>query len=150
MQSNEQLSAILNDLIDINNDRVKGYEKAVDETTIVDIDLHAIFNSMANDSRKYTADLTHEVIILGGESATGTIHLGKKHREWIDGTKSFTKNDRQTILESCDCEEDTAQKAYTEALSFDIKIDSKIRDILNNHQASLKMAHNLIKKYRDL
>ena len=150
MQSNEQLSAILNDLIDINNDRVKGYEKAVDETSIVDIDLHAIFNSMANDSRRYTADLTHEVIILGGESATGSTHLGNTQREWIDGTKSFTKNDRQTILESCDCEEHNAQKAYTEALSTDMEDDCKIRKILNDQQASLKMAHNLIKKYRDL
>ena len=150
MQSNDQLSAILNDLIEVNNDRVRGYEKAVDETAIVDIDLHAIFNSMANDSRRYTADLTHEVIILGGECATATTHLGKTHREWMDGTKSSIKNDRQTILESCDSEEHNAQKAYTDALSFDIKIDSKIRDILNNQQASLKMAHNLIKKYRDL
>jgi len=150
MQSNEQLSAILNDLIEINNDRVKGYEKAVDETTIVDIDLHAIFNSMANDSRGYTADLTHEVIILGGESATGNTHFGNAQREWIDGTKSFTKNDRQTILESCDSGEDTAQKAYTNALSSDIKIDNKIRKILNDQQSSLKMAHNVIKKYREI
>ena len=148
MQSNEQLSSILKDLIVANNNRVKGYEKAVDETTTVDIDLHAIFNSMANDSRWYVADLTHEVIVLGGESAT-TTNPEKILREWMDGTKPFTKSDRQTILSSCDSGEDTTQTAYTDALSSDIAVDSKIRKILNDQQETLKMAHNLIKKYRE-
>lgn len=148
MQSNEQLSSILKDLIVVNNNRVKGYEKAVDETTTVDIDLHAIFNSMANDSRGYAADLIQEVIILGGESAT-TTNPQKILRYWMDGTKPFTKSDRQTILSSCDSGEDNTQTAYTDALSSDIAVDSKIRKILNDQQETLKMAHNLIKKYRE-
>ncbi len=73
MQSPEQLSSILQDLISVINNRVKGYEKAVDETTTVDIDLHRIFNSMANDSRGYAAVLIQEVIVLGGEFATTPI-----------------------------------------------------------------------------
>ena len=148
MQSPEQLSSILKDLIAVNNNRVKGYEKAVDETTTVDIDLHRIFNSMANDSRGYAADLIQEVIVLGGESATTT---NPQHilRDWMDGTKPFTKNDRQTILSSCDSGEDATQIAYTDALSSDIAIDSNIRKILTYQQENLKMAHNLIKKYRE-
>lgn len=148
MQSNEQLSSILKDLIVVNNNRVKGYEKAVDETTTVDTDLHAIFNSMANDSRGYAADLIQEVIVLGGESAT-TTNPQKILRDWMDDTKPFTKSDRQTILSSCDSGEDTTQTAYTDALSSDIAVDSKIRKILNDQQETLKMAHNLIKKYRE-
>ena len=146
MKSKEQLSSILKDLIVANNNRVKGYEKAVDETTTVDMDLHAIFNSMANDSRRYVSDLTHEVIFLGGESAT-TTHPEKILREWMSGTKPFTKSDRQTILSSCDCGEEATQNAYTEALSSYVVIDNKIRKMLNDQQASLKMAHSLIKKY---
>ena len=146
MQSKEQISSILKDMIVANNNRVKGYEKAVDETTTVDIDLHAIFNSMANDSRRYVSDLIHEVIILGGESAK-TNHPEKILSEWLGGTKPFTKSDRQTILTSCDYGEEATQKAYTEALSSIVGIDSKIRKMLNDQQASLKIAHSLIKKY---
>lgn len=148
MQSKEQLSSILKDLIVANNNRVKGYEKAVDETTTFDIDLHSIFNSMANESRSYAADLTHEVNILGGESAT-TTNPQKILREWMDGTKPFTKSDRQTILTSCDCGEEATQKAYAAALSSDISISSEVRKMLNDQQASLKMAYNVIKKYRE-
>ena len=148
MQSTEQLSSILKELIVANNNRVKSYEKAVDETTTVDIDLHSIFNSMANDSRSYAADLTHEVINLGGESAT-TTYPQKILREWMDGSKPFTKSDRQTILTSCDCEEEDTQKAYAAALSSDIAIDSEVRKMLNHQQASLRMAYNVIKKYRE-
>ena len=148
MQSKEQLSSILKDLIVANNNRVKGYEKAVDETTTFDIDLHSIFNSMANESRSYAADLTHEVNILGGESAT-TTNPQKILREWMDGTKPFTKSDRQTILTSCDCGEEATQKAYAAALSSDIAISSEVRKMLNDQQASLKMAYNVIKKYRE-
>ena len=148
MQSKEQLSSILKDLIVANNNRVKGYEKAVDETTTFDIDLHSIFNSMANESRSYAADLTHEVNILGGESAT-TTNPQKILREWMDGTKPFTKSDRQTILTSCDCGEEATQKAYAAALSSDIAISSEVRKMLNEQQASLKMAYNVIKKYRE-
>lgn len=148
MQSKEQLSSILKDLIVANNNRVKGYEKAVDETTTFDIDLHSIFNSMANDSRSYAADLTHEVNILGGESAT-TTNPQKILREWMDGTKPFTKSDRQTILTSCDCGEEATQKAYAAALSSDIAISNEVRKMLNEQQASLKMAYNVIKKYRE-
>ena len=148
MQSKEQLSSILKDLIVANNNRVKGYEKAVDETTTIDIDLHSIFNSMANDSRSYAADLTHEVIILGVESAT-TTNPKKILREWMDGTQPFTKSDRQTILTCCDCGEEATQKAYAAALSSDIAISSEVRKMLNDQQASLKMAYNVIKKYRE-
>ena len=67
MSTNEKLTEVLNDLIQINNDRVTGYEKASDEAKSIDVDLQATFNKMANESRKYVAELTNEVQRLGGE-----------------------------------------------------------------------------------
>ena len=149
MQTNEKLTEVLNDLIEINNDRVVGYEKAIAETQAVDIDLRAVFSSMANDSRKYVTELTQEVNKLGGESATGTTNLGKVYRVWMDLKKAFATNDRQAILKSCEFGEDAAQKAYTEALASDAEISAAVRKIITDQQSSLMTAHNLIKKYRD-
>jgi len=53
MKTNEKNIDVLNDLIQINNDRVAGYEKAANETEFVDADLRSIFNSMASESRTY-------------------------------------------------------------------------------------------------
>jgi hypothetical protein len=75
--TNEKLTEVLNDLIQINNDRITGYEKASKETEKVDVDLRAIFSKMADESRKYKSELTEEVSRLGGEPATGTTNLGK-------------------------------------------------------------------------
>lgn len=151
METNEKLVEVLNDLIEINNDRVTGYEKAVEETKDLDVDLQAIFHSMANDSRKYAAELTQEVNKLGGEAdASETTNRGKIYRIWMDVKATFTGHSRQSVLEACEYGEDAAQNAYTEALSSDAEMGTDVRQLIIDQQATLKIAHNLIKKYRDL
>jgi uncharacterized protein (TIGR02284 family) len=149
METNEKLVEVLNDLIEINNDRVNGYEKAAEETKQLDVDLQAIFHSMANDSRRYAAELSTEVVRLGGEPATGSTNKGKIYRVWMDVKATFSGFDRQSILESCEFGEDNAQRAYNEALASDAEIDAETRQLITEQQASLKTAHNLIKGYRD-
>jgi uncharacterized protein (TIGR02284 family) len=146
---NDKLVEVLNDLIEINNDRVNGYEKAAEETKDKDVDLQGIFNKMADDSRKYAAELTQEVNRLGGEADAGTTNSGKLYRVWMDVKAIFTGKDRQAILENCEFGEDAAQKAYKAALASDAEISSETRQLITDQQASLKTAHDLIKKYRD-
>ena len=150
METNEKLIEVLNDLIEINNDRVTGYQRAVEETKDLDVDLQAVFNGMANDSRKYAAELTQEVNKLGGKPTTDTTNSGKIYRVWMDVKATFTGHNRQAVLENCEFGEDAAQKAYTEALASDAEMNSTVRQLITDQQASLRVAHNLIKKYRDL
>ncbi len=147
--TNDKLVNVLNDLIQINNDRVNGYEKAAEEAKDKDLDLVAIFNKMANDSRSYVAELSAEVTRLGGNPDTGTTNSGKVYRVWMDVKTLFTGKDRQAILDNCEFGEDAAQKAYREALASDAEISADTRQLITNQQAELKTAHDLIKKYRD-
>lgn len=149
MATNENLTEVLNDLIEINNDRIRGYEKASEESENVDIDLKAIFNKMADESRKYKAELSQEVSRLGGTPATDSTNRGKIYRVWMDVKATFTGNDRQAILESCEFGEDAAQKAYRDALASDAEIDAETRQLITSQQSSLKTSHDLIKQYRD-
>lgn len=149
MSTNDKLTEVLNDLIRINNDRVKGYENAAEETKSTDVDLHATFNKMANESRKYAAELTNEVERLGGEPATGTTSGGKIHRTWMDVKATFSGKDRQSMLESCEFGEDASQKAYRDALASDAEISADTRKLITDQQSSLKTSHDIIKKYRD-
>lgn len=150
MQTNEKTVEVLNDLIEINNDRVTGYEKAIEETKDLDVDLRAIFQSMANDSRKYAAELTQEVSKFGGEATTDTTTSGKIYRAWMDVKATFTGHERQSVLESCEFGEDAAQKAYNAALASDAEMTTEVRQLITSQQATLRVAHDLIKKYRDL
>ncbi len=149
MTTNNKLVGVLNDLIEINNDRVNGYERASDESKDRDVDLQAIFNKMADDSRGYAAELSQEVTRLGGTPDTGTTNSGKLYRVWMDVKTLFTGKDRQAILENCEFGEDAAQKAYREALASDAEISADTRKLITEQQAALKTAHDLIKKYRD-
>ncbi|MDB5278472.1 MAG: hypothetical protein JWR61_3427 [Ferruginibacter sp.] len=150
MQTDEKIVEVLNDLIEINNDRVRGYERALEETKDLDVDLKSIFHSLANDSRKYAAELTQEVNKFGGEATTDTTTSGKLYRAWMDVKATFTGHDRQSVLESCEFGEDAAQKAYNGALASDAEMSTETRQLITNQQSTLRTAHNLIKKYRDL
>ena len=149
MATDEKLISELNNLIEINNDRIEGYEKAAEEIKIQDAELYGMFHSMANDSKTFVRELTQEVIKLGGEFSTDTTSKGKVYRAWMDVKKSFSGNDRKVMLEACEFGEDAAQKTYNAALSSDIFISPQLKTIIAEQQATLKTAHDLIKKYRD-
>jgi len=150
MQINENLVEVLNDLIRINNDRIEGYKRAAKEADDSDVDLKAIFHRMADESRQYVAELTREVVKLGGEPAQGTTASGKIYRAWMDIKATFTGHDRETVLANCEFGEDAAQKAYQEALTSDEVLSIDIRQLIANQKSALQISHDTIKKYRDM
>lgn len=150
MATNDNLVEVLNDLIRINNDRIVGYDRAASEARDIDVDLRAIFTRMGEESKQYAAELTQEVVKLGGEPATGTTASGKIYRVWMDVKATFTGHDRQAVLENCEFGEDAAQKAYDLALKSDAEMSADIRQLITNQKASLRTSHDVIKKYRDM
>ncbi len=150
METNEKLVEVLNDLVQINNDRVTGYEKAITNVDAGDVDLKTIFRKMADQSIGYKNELSAEVLSLGGEVATGTTGLGKIYRAWMDVKSAFTGNDRQAALDECEAGEDAALRAYREALASDAEISAAVRQVITSQQAELKTSHDAIKKLRDL
>ena len=50
---------VLNGLLQINNDRVEGYQKAAEETP--ELDLKTVFKSMADESKKNASELIREI-----------------------------------------------------------------------------------------
>lgn len=150
MEKQEELVSVLNDLIQINNDRVEGYEKAANESKDSDMDLKATFTEMADQSRKYGAELTQEVGRLGGDASTDTTLSGKVYRIWMDLKAAISGKDRESILGSCEYGEDVAQRAYDAALESDAYMSTEIRQLISNQKSNLKKSHDLIKKYRDM
>jgi uncharacterized protein (TIGR02284 family) len=150
MISNQKLAGVLNDLIQINNDRITGYEKAAKETESKDADLQSVFSKMADESRLYKEELSAEVVRLGEEPSTDTTNLGTIYRMWMDVKATFTGHDRKSILGSCEFGEDAAQKAYKSALETLESEDSEIYHLVNRQKTQLKVSHDQIKQYRDI
>ena len=149
MKLNEKTAEILNDLIEINNDRIEGYERASRETESDDADLRALFNNMASESRRYVNELTSLVSQTGEEPAKGTTVRGKIYRAWMDVKATFSGHDRKAILASCEFGEDAAQRAYDPALSSDAEIPANIRQVIMDQKTNLDNSHDKIRAMRD-
>jgi uncharacterized protein (TIGR02284 family) len=147
---NEKVIGILNDLIQINHDRVEGYKKAIDELKDEDADLKTLFSRYVNESREYAQELTTEVSRLGGNPADGTTNSGKVYRVWMDLKAAIAGKDRQTILNNCEFGEDAAQKAYDTALNADVNFEPSIREVIVRQKATLKSGHDEVKRLRDM
>lgn len=144
--------SILNDLVLINNDRIAGYEKALEELKSDDhaenLDLSSLFQSMIDQSRQFRNELGTEVQVLGAEMEEGTMASGKLYRAWMDVKALFSGNDRHTILSSCEGGEDAAQKAYESALEEE-DLPAFLRDMISEQKVLLREAHDEIKSLRD-
>ncbi len=139
----------LNDLIQINNDRIAGYEKAIDELgDNLDSDLKILFTKMIAESGKYKADLAAMVASYGGKVAEGSTLAGKLYRAWMDVKAVFTGGDRKTVLSNCEAGEDAAQRAYQMALN-DEEVMPETKVLIAKQKQELLSSHNEIKALRD-
>ena len=137
---------VLNDLVEINNDRVAGYEKAAGKTK--DTDLNSLFADMARQSKEFVSELKGLVRSEGEEPAKGTTVRGKIYRAWMDVKQTFSGDDRKSILSSCEFGEDAAQRAYENALK-DSELSPSVRQILEKEKSSLRQSHDRIRDMRD-
>ncbi len=149
METKEVTLDILNDLIQINNDRIEGYQRALKETAPEDADLKPLFTRLIGESHMFKMELGTEVQALGEDMATGTTNSGKIYRAWMDVKAVFTGHDRKAVLSNCERGEDAAKAAYKEALE-DEELPSFLREIVSRQQQILLTAHNEIKALRDL
>ncbi len=140
MKNQKSIDA-LNTLIEINNDRVEGYETASKETK--ETDLKTLFAQLAQTSHACKAELEEEVQALGGTPVEGTKVSGKFFRAWMDVKAALTGNDRKTILNSCEFGEDKAVETYKKVMEEDA------RELTTDQLALVEEQHKLIRADHD-
>ncbi len=139
----------LNDLILINNDRVKGYERALKETKEKDADLRDIFRQMMAQSRRFNEALISLVRQSGSNPETETSFSRKLHRTWMDIKSTLTGNTRKSILMECERGEDASMEAYNEALHEDNGLTETQQQIIAEQAAEQKVSHDTIRDLRN-
>jgi len=148
MENNKATIETLNDLILINNDRIRGYEDALKELGDDDDNLRPLFLEMIDQSKRLKLQLGTEVEALGSDMEQGTSTSGKLHRTWLELKANFTGHSEKSILEECEFGEDAIKKAYNSALEDDSTPDY-LRDILEDQLSQLSDSHDEIKALRD-
>jgi len=147
MLSAENTIETLNDLVEIHNDRITGYEKAIDELKQEDAELKSYFLRYISQSQQQKAALTNEIQALNGNVETGTTASGKLYRAWMDIKAAFTGRSEHTILSNAEFGEDAAQKAYNTALNEELP--ENVRQLIIDQKSELLTAHNEVKRLRD-
>lgn len=145
METIEKSVEVLNDLIEINNDRVAGFEHAEKDLGDEDRDLSDFFRSQREISRQNSLELSRAVNQLGGEPEDGKSLSGTIHRNWLDVRATFTGHDRKSILAECERGEDAIKKAYEDALNGDSGLSGEVRQIVQTQQQDIIASHDKIR-----
>jgi uncharacterized protein (TIGR02284 family) len=148
MQNIKETIEVLNDLIQINNDRITGYERAIRETKQEDEDLKILYATMIAESHRNKIVLASEVQALGAEIDQRTTARGKIYRAWMEVRAIFTGNSRHTILVNCGAVEDSTQRAYYSALEHEA-LPAYIRELLVRQEEALRSNQEEIRTLRD-
>ncbi|MGJ1433158.1 ferritin-like domain-containing protein [Sphingobacterium spiritivorum] len=150
MTTENKTAEIVNDLIEINNDRIEGYTRALEDLKDEEnLDLRSLFEDYIQQTRQFNSELNPLVVINGEEPTTGTRTSGKLHRLWLDVKATFSGHDRKSILEECERGEDASKKAYHEALREAPHLPINVVDVIRSQAEKQLQAHDRIRDLRD-
>lgn len=138
----------LNKLIEINNDRIEGYQTASKETE--EHDLKMLFSALIATSEKCNDELIDEVENLDDIPTEGTKISGKFFRAWMDVKAALTGKDRKLILDSCEYGEDMAVATYDKVLKNhreDLSADQL--EMIAEQRELIKADHDEVRSLRD-
>ncbi len=142
MIKNEDIVEDLNELVKINNDRIQGYLKAVEDTE--DAQLDHLFNEMVVQSQNFRSQLADHIVRIDGlavPDTTSTDTSSKIHRAWIDIKSAVTGKDRDTVLSSVTFGENAAVEAYEAAVEND-KLPAYIKEDISAQLSQLKASRD--------
>lgn len=145
MIKNEEIVDDLNDLVKINNDRIQGYEKAIEDNE--DSQLDDLFRHYVIQSQNFRSQLADHIVRIDGlavSDATSSDVSSKIHRAWIDIKQAITGKDRKTVLSSVEFGENAAVDAYQDAIDKD-HIPAYIKEDLKKQLTELQSALDKIK-----
>ncbi len=145
MITNKEIVDDLNDLVKINNDRIQGYEKAIEDNE--DAQLDDLFRHYVIQSQQFRSQLAEHIVRIDGlavSDATSTDVSSKLHRAWIDIKSAITGKDRETVLSSVEFGESAAVEAYRDAIDKD-HIPAYIKEDLIKQSSELQVALEKVK-----
>jgi uncharacterized protein (TIGR02284 family) len=144
MESTDKTKEVLQDLIEINHDRIAGFDQAAEDLEETDLSLRPVFKKLADDSRSYVNQLSGLAREQGLEPEEGSSTSGSLHRAWLDIKTTFTGQDNESLLEECHRCEHAIKDAYREALSHPNEIMPELYNLLTYQQEGIREGHDRI------
>lgn len=150
MQQSKEWAKIFNDLVIINVDRIKVYNKAIASLEQSDEDLKALLIQKASKSKKHISILQQMIQSIGGKISQGVPTRGKVYRTWKDVKSLFKVKYQENSIEYCEVGVNDVVRAYRTALSIDGEMSADVCNKLLSQMTSFNQDQNEIKALREL
>ena len=135
----------LNDLIETCKDGEDGFRTCAD--AVKNPQLKSFFEQKAERCRIGGAQLQQKVRELGGDPERSGSMIGAAHRFWVNIRSSIAGMDEHAILDECERGEDSAKRAYEDALQQDLPAD--VRTLIGKQYREVKMNHDSVRDMRN-
>ena len=143
---NNPTVSTLNDLLQITNDRIEGFNKVEDKVWEKYPNLKSDYTNMVDQSQKMRLELKSLISERNGDADDSTTVAGGLHRTWIDVKNAFSSDNAESTLENVTFGENAAIEAYQKALdSGDLCPESSrvVQAQLHSLKASYEKFKNL-------
>lgn len=114
---NSKTVSTLNDLLNITNDRIQGFNKVEDKVWDSYNGLKNDYDQMVRESQEMRSELIGLITAKGGNPDDSSTTKGALHRTWIDIKNSFGGDHAESTLENVVFGEKAAIDAYQDALN---------------------------------
>ncbi len=143
MDRNIKLIKVLNDLLEINIDRIEGYQLATNKSD--DVDLKNLFSDMTASGFQLCHELENEVQKLDGSPSHSTSKSGKTFTAWAEVRAAILTRDRTAILNSCEIGEDVTLDVYEKTLNQRELLNASLVEKVQQQRMEILRAHTKIK-----
>ena len=143
--TNEEVISTLNNLIETNKDGQEGFKQAAEG--VDDSNLKSTFFEYSQQRSQFTGELQSLVRELGGDPENSGSIAGSLHRGWINIKTAVTGKDSAAVLNEAERGEDSAKKAYKDALEQDLP--ANVNAVVSRQATAVQAAHDKVKSLRD-
>jgi uncharacterized protein (TIGR02284 family) len=147
---NESAAQVLNDLIQVNNERINRYETLIAALPATDQELRFLFAKIIGESHQNKIILATELQAMGETIELAPDKRGKVYEASVSDLykAKHVQNNRLNVLDHSDACEGAVLKAYNFSLmSHDVA--AYLRDLLYEHQQRITDFRSEIKILRD-
>ena len=139
--TNDELIAILNNLIETCRDGQEGFRTAAESS--VRSDLKSLFSNYSQQRAQFAGELQQEVRTLGGDPEKSGSVAGSLHRGWMNIRAAVLGHEEAAIVSECERGEDASVSNYGDAIGKEMP--ANIRAIVEKQYSEVQAAHDLIR-----
>jgi uncharacterized protein (TIGR02284 family) len=147
MKTTHEIVSVLNNLIETNLDRIKGYEKAAAETE--DAEIKELCLSFAVQSKAFKTQLEQLVREYNGTPLQNGSATAAVYRAAMEVKHSIT-NSKKSVLSTCETGEDVALENYKHAKIDSLGFPARVVTIILNQNTDIIKALEKIRFFQNV